>query len=745
MTRRNRRRVRFKRTHSVLSRRLTWLGLAVALGFAGSLQAEKGMVRSLETDTRFVYSDASKAKPSEIKEKDATVQRVDQEILPAPRETVPKPQHMKRKTKEETVEESTDRPRDFFLTLLAFVWFCAFTSLYVQMDGLFGRDGLAPAETNMRARIGKKAGLWEWIQAFGSAPSLLWVAVYYNLDVLLGMKLLGGAGMLLSLHAVRNGGSGWIYGTLWACYLSLVSVGSTFMQFQWDTLLLEVGFLAIWLACPTGSQPFSGYAPRTIRQLLRFTLFKLMLMSGVVKLQSGCPSWYKLTALTYHLATQCLPTPLAWWVSKLPGHLLKLSIWSTLAIEIPATALILSPFQIHRWIAFYLQVLLQIAIMLTGNYNFFNLLTLGLCVLLLDPNRKKENAGSSMSKLWRVLRFLNFLLGLAFVAGGAQWILPLSFARSSTGTSIALDTNPARVSIQMKPILLASSLIGLLYILACGMLDVKSASRSVVSSKFRASAKSFLVVVGGLIYFAASCTALLSLDRSLLRNLGGKYAVEVYGALSPYHITSGYGLFRRMTGMGDEGNGQLVERPEIILLGSNDGENWEEFDFRHKPGNVSWVPTIVAPHQPRLDWQMWFAALGSAEEHPWFINLVYKLLHNSKAVRDLLNPEGPFADAPPRYIKADLYKYDFSRGSTTDWWSRKFDGRYLDVVDVDSPVLTQYAKTYAFSTEKPSKRVEPHQAKDLQETILFTCAFIAVYEMVRRSLEVARPSSVGSR
>uniref|UniRef100_A0A7S3UC39 Lipase maturation factor 2 n=1 Tax=Picocystis salinarum TaxID=88271 RepID=A0A7S3UC39_9CHLO len=704
------------------------------------------MVRSLETDTRFVYRDTSKAKPSEIAKKDTTVQRVDEEILPAPRETVPKPQHMKRKTKEETIEERTDKPRDLFLTLLAFVWFCAFTSLYVQLDGLFGRDGLAPAETNMRARIAKRAGLWEWVQASRSTPSLLWVAVYYNLDVLLGMKLLCGAGVLLSLHAVRNGGSGWIYGTLWVCYLSLVSVGSTFMQFQWDTLLLEVGFLGIWLACPTGSQPFSGYAPRTIRQLLRFTLFKLMLMSGVVKLQSGCPSWYKLTALSYHFATQCLPTPLAWWLSKLPENLLKLSVWSALVIEIPATALILSPFQIHRWIGFCLQVLLQVAIMLTGNYNFFNLLTLGLCVLLLDPNGKQKNARSLMSKLWRVLHFLNFLLGLALVAVGAHWILPLSFARSLTGTSITLDTNPARISIQTKPILLASSLVGLLYILACGMLDVKSASRrSFVSSKFRASAKSFLVVVGGLIYFATSCTALLSLDSSLLRNPGGMYAAEVYGALSPYHITSGYGLFRRMTGMGDGGNGQLVERPEIILLGSKDGENWEEFDFRHKPGNVSWVPTMVAPHQPRLDWQMWFAALGSAEEHPWFINLVYKLLHNSKAVRDLLNPEGPFADAPPRYIKADLYKYDFSKGSTTDWWNRKFDRRYLDVVDADSPILMQYANAYGFSTEKPSKRVKPHQAEDLQETILFTCAFIAVYEVVRRSLEVARPSLVGSR
>lgn len=699
------------------------------------------MKRSLETDTRFVYRDPSKAKAPEKKVEDATVRPADEEIQPKKKETVSKEKHVKREAKADAYVPNTDRPRDLFLTLLAFVWFCAFTSLFVQLDGLFGSDGLAPAETNLRARIAKKAGTWDWMQAFAKLPTLLWVPVYFNLDLALCMKLLCGVGMLLSLQAIRTGGNSLIFGTMWACYLSMFSVGSVFMQFQWDTLLLEVGFLAIWLACPRGSPAFSGYAPRTIRQLLRFTLFKLMLMSGVVKLQSGCPSWYKLTALSYHFATQCLPTPVAWWVSKLPENVLKLSVWSTLVIEIPTTALLLSPFQIHRWTGFCLQIPLQVAIMLTGNYNFFNLLTIALCILLLNTDGERKG-GSSKSKVRVVLTFINFLLGLALLVGGILWILPLSVDRSSAGASIYLATTPGRVSTQMKPILLASILAGFLYLLACGLLDIKCASgtRS-APSKLSTSLKRVLVVVGSLLYFIASGTALLSLDRNMLRNPIAEYAVEMYSAILPYHITSGYGLFRRTTGMGDNGRGQVVERPEVILFGSHDGEHWEEFDFRHKPGNVSWVPTIVAPHQPRLDWQMWFAALGPAKEHPWFMNLVYKLLLNSKAVRDLMSPDSPFSDTPPRFIKADLYTYDFSKGDSRDWWSRKFSRSYLDAVDADSQALQQYVKTHGFPTRKVAEGRTQHHGEDLRETIIFTCAFIAVYEVIKRSLEVVQISS----
>ena len=166
-----------------------------------------------------------------------------------------------------------------------------------------------------------------------------------------------------------------------------------FLYFQWDSLLLETGFLAILVA------PLRGPSKHKILQgrlagalphedlpfwLVRWLLFRLMFASGVVKLTSRCPTWWGLTALTYHYETQCLPTPAAWFAHHLPVWLHKLSVVATFLIEIAVPPLFFAPIRRLRLTAFYAQALLQVLIIITGNYNFFNLLTLVLTTALLD-------------------------------------------------------------------------------------------------------------------------------------------------------------------------------------------------------------------------------------------------------------------------------------------------------------------------------------------------------------------------
>ncbi|NWR81997.1 LMF2 factor, partial [Centropus unirufus] len=93
---------------------------------------------------------------------------------------------------------------------------------------------------------------------------------------------------------------------------------------------------------------------------------------------------------------------------------------------------------------------------------------------------------------------------------------------------------------------------------------------------------------------------------------------RMFGAVERFQVVNSYGLFRRMTGVGG--------RPEVVLEGSYDKETWTELEFMYKPGNVSVAPPILAPHQPRLDWQMWFAALAPHTSSPWFASLVQRLL-----------------------------------------------------------------------------------------------------------------------
>jgi hypothetical protein len=146
--------------------------------------------------------------------------------------------------------------------------------------------------------------------------------------------------------------------------------------------------------------------------------------------------------------------------------------------------------------------------------------------------------------------------------------------------------------------------------------------------------------------------------------------VAVYGRVEAFRIANGYGLFRVMT----------KDRAEIVFEGSADGIDWLPYEFKWKPGDLKRAPGWCAPHQPRLDWQMWFAALGTAQQNPWFIRLAICLLEGKADVRQLFAHD-PFPNQPPRYVRAILYRYRFTtaneHGQTGAWWRRQELGEYL--------------------------------------------------------------------
>ncbi len=144
--------------------------------------------------------------------------------------------------------------------------------------------------------------------------------------------------------------------------------------------------------------------------------------------------------------------------------------------------------------------------------------------------------------------------------------------------------------------------------------------------------------------------------------------------ISPFQIVNTYGLFAVMT----------TTRPEIVIEGSNDGLSWREYNFRYKPGNLHRALPFVAPYQPRLDWQMWFAALGNYQENTWVGSLVYHLLQGDPTVTGLLEPP-PFPK-PPKYMRALLYRYQFTtpedRARTGAVWQRELQGTWLAPVSL---------------------------------------------------------------
>ena len=491
---------------------------------------------------------------------------------------------------------SANLARRLFLRLLGLVYLIAFASLAVQIRGLVGEHGILPA-----ARF---LGWAHSIYGFGAyrlLPTLFWL---YSGDVALQIGAWTGAGLgLLLMLGFRPR---LLLILLWLLYLSLSVVGQDFLSFQWDALLLESGLLAVLWAPPRWPRrvapppvllvseplgpPDSGRRPAFDggRFLLVFLLFKLMFLSGATKLLSGDPTWRDGTALDFHFETQPLPPWTAWYAHHWPSWIHHALTWFTLAVEVGAPWLLLLPvrFRRPRVVAVLAIGLLQVGIAATGNYGFFNLLTLVLCVPVLSDATVLSNDQETAEPPRRI-----------------------SLVRIAT------------------PILLGLSMLSLVREIAFTVPDGRA--------------------VG---WWPA-------------------WGDRVMGWVEPFRSVNGYGLFRVMT----------TERPELVLEGSRDSTRWEAYGFRYKPGDVNRRPGFVAPFHPRLDWQLWFAALGPGSSLGWLQRLAEGLRAGTPEVVGLLGAN-PFPGTPPKYVRAALYHYRFSspeeRSRTGAWWVRSLEGTF---------------------------------------------------------------------
>ena len=449
-----------------------------------------------------------------------------------------------------------------FLRILGLIYIAAFASMAIQVEGLVGVDGILPIESKLAA-IRESLGP----SAYWMYPSIFWVNA--SDPVLFGACLVGvlGGVAVLSDRFTR--------GALVACYglyLSLVFAGQDFMRFQWDMFLLEAGFLAILLC--SGST--------IIVFLFRWLLFRFMFLSGLVKVASGDAAWTNLTALLYHYETQPLPTPLAWYVHHLPLWIHQVCVAGVLLIELVVAFFIFAPGRL-RLAAAGAFILLQSAIILTGNYNFFNLLTILLCLFLFDDSQVSRLVGSE-----RASRIENGS------PRPGRW-----------GTSLAAT-------------------FAFIVLLSNATLGWSSYYRTKPVQPF---------------YGVMAATLTLG-------------------------IANTYGPFAVMT----------RNRGEIEIQASMDGVTWFPYEFRYKPGSLDTDLGWLIPHQPRLDWQMWFAALRPERPPFWFYRLIHQLDEASPAVERLFL-KVPFSGQRPAYLRARFYRYSYSspgqRAATGHVWVRQ--------------------------------------------------------------------------
>ena len=264
----------------------------------------------------------------------------------------------------------------WFLRSLGLIYLIAFLSLEVQITGLIGGHGILPASRFLAAvQAGYGSGVWLRV------PTVFWLG---STDAFLKLGCIAGA--IAAIAVIIGVARRAALLVAFVLYLSLVSIGQAFLSFQWDFLLLEAGFLAIFLL---------PIFPRV--WLLRWLLFRLMFLSGTAKLLSGDPTWRNLTALEYHYQTQPLPTVFGWYFHHLPADFQKASAVFMFFVELVVPFLLFAPRRI-RFFAGALTVALQAIVFLTGNYTFFNLLAVALCLSLFDDallrrfTRRKPNS-----------------------------------------------------------------------------------------------------------------------------------------------------------------------------------------------------------------------------------------------------------------------------------------------------------------------------------------------------------------
>jgi hypothetical protein len=417
---------------------------------------------------------------------------------------------------------------------------------------------------------------------FRDAPSLFHVR--YSDGLLVAVAWTGAVLAVSVIVGLPQAGPLWVsmlvWLVLWALYVSIVNVGQTFYSFGWESLLCEVGALAVFLGDARTAPPV------LVVFLMRWLLFRLEFGAGLIKLR-GDRCWRELTCLHYHHETQPMPNPLSWFFHHLPVGAHKVEVLANHFAQVVVPFFLFAPQPVAS-VAGGIIVLTQTWLILSGNFSWLNFITIVLAIF-------------------------------AFSDSTLSYVFPFDQPE--------LAATPAWYE--------------------------------------------------GLVIAVTALVAALSYWP--IRNLLSQRQLMNF-SFNRLHFVGTYGAFGHIT----------KTRYEIILEGTDNAglsETWKAYEFKGKPGDPKRMPPQVAPYHLRLDWLMWFAAMGPAERFPWIFELVTRLLQGDRATSKLLR-RNPFPEGPPALVRARLYRYRFtSRGErreTGAWWKRTPVAEYLPPLGLDS-------------------------------------------------------------
>jgi hypothetical protein len=565
--------------------------------------------------------------------------------------------------------------------------------------------GILPVEAFLRQEAGSNYAAGTLEGKFAAVPSLVWLPILAGERPEVAVELVCLAGVLLAFLATLSETlcNKVVFFMLWALYSSLHKVGQTFLWFQWDSLMCEAGALMILLAPLVPWWRRETYDPRIGLTLVRWLFCRLCFASGVVKLTSMCPTWWDLSALHWHLESQCIPNAVAWYARLLPAWMLRFGVASTYAFLMAGGLFAMLPIYTVRVWGCFVSIALQILIIATGNFNFFNLITILLAVPMLADDGIIQAFPMSQSAKTRLNTAVNVFGVMVCVAAAVYWAILFDVRIESTedaGFHLAADITFDKqayldwVEVAYHTTALAGASALALSVLASlgSALSSRSLARIFVTSVYACAAISLFLIT--LVPYSWMARA----DRIFVPEASH----SLHSATQGFDLANSYGLFRRMTGVGG--------RPEVIVEMTTDFEHWTELDFRYKVNNISRTPPFVVPHQPRLDWQMWFAALGSFQHNPWLINFLIKIMDASPATLSLLPTDAALAiqQTRPKAVRMQYYTYHYTTDTTKpEWWTRELQGVYMTELAHSNPWCRTFQQQMGYDQVAPAGEPTP--------------------------------------
>jgi hypothetical protein len=462
--------------------------------------------------------------------------------------------------------------RWLFERALGVIYVVAFLVAINQFRPLLGERGLLPVPRFVAAvSFRRSPSLFYWRYSDRLLLAVSWVGLALAASVVLGLPQAGPVWVPMLV---------WL--ALWALYLSIVNVGQTFYSFGWESLLCEVGALAVFLG--------SADHPPSILVvfLMRWVLFRLEFGAGLIKWR-GDRCWRDLTCLQYHHETQPMPNPLSWFFHQLPKRAHKVEVVANHFAQLVVPWFLFAPQPVAS-VAGATIVATQSWLILSGNFSWLNWITIVLAIFAFDD--------STLS-----------------------YVMP--FDRP--------ELSDPPVVFTALVIALTALVVGLSWWPVRNMLS----SRQLMNFSFKR-----------------------------------------------LHFVGTYGAFGHITKTRYE---IVIEGTDADVLGAD--TVWKPYEFKGKPGDVRRLPRQYAPYHLRLDWLMWFAAMGPAHRYPWLMTLVQRFLEGDRATLRLLRVN-PFPDKPPKFVRARWYEYRFTtrseRKATRAWWKRELAEEYLPALTLDT-------------------------------------------------------------